>query len=183
MNVMSAKRKPSRSSRTSRNRTRYITEVVTLSSSVQLTKDDVQALDEGQLTFDNESFVGNLVDKYADIEDDYYECEKCKTTNDQDAKFCKECGIARTTTIVTFQVPSFHWGSFDLEETHTMENFAEVVKTVSESPGFTGEATGFVTYVINKVDDEDLSTDRHVMAFVVRPNFFEWRDLVITVDP
>ena len=53
-----------------------------------------EVFEEHEADLPEQCFLRELMDDLEDAEDDVNPCTQCSTSNDDDAKFCKECGVA-----------------------------------------------------------------------------------------
>lgn len=167
----------------------FITEVVTLTSTVQVSKDDLELLEKESPLSPDDSFIFSLIEKIEENEHDF-ECKNCKTLNDYDAIFCKQCGTKRESETVKFDVSTFDWGtpgSFYVDECFNTKAFEEAMTFLTNLPGFSGEGTGLITYFAATSEtshsNSGVPNDRNVLGFILRPNSFEWRALGIVINP
>lgn len=82
--------------------------------------------------FAAENFVTGIMEALElDCDDDYHNCLHCATQNDNDAKFCKECGVSLLKNEETTIINSINWAGEDSVESFQEIFVQEIVPLIS----------------------------------------------------
>lgn len=121
-----------------------------------------QIVDARSNELPEDCFLQELHDEAEDVEATY-RCQKCETCNDDDAKFCKECGTRLDMLVVlTFGTPM--WAGDDSWKTFSSIFVENVV------PHIKGDVTCCITYG----DEDDSDTPWFTAYFRISAGTITW---------